>query len=102
MEFAGYLREYIQSEDQRWCSVSALAPLTSPLPPSQRLSPSSEARLRLLYKRSVRISTDPFKRAVYCLVGRCEVADSHTDVCTKTEDYMWLKVRVYSLALPAC
>jgi nuclear pore complex protein Nup93 len=73
VEFAGYLREYIQSEDQR-------------------LSPSSEARLRLLYKRSVQSSTDPYKRAVHCLVGRCEVADSHTDVCTKTEDYMWLKL----------
>ena len=82
-------------------SAPTLAPLTFPLSPSHRLSPSSEARLRLLYKRSVQNSTDPFKRAVYCLVGRCEVADSHTDVCTKTEDYMWLKVCVYTLVLPA-
>ena len=70
---------------------AGLVPLTLPSP-SLRLSPSSEARLRLLYKRSVQSSTDPYKRAVHCLVGRCEVADSHTDVCTKTEDYMWLKV----------
>lgn len=67
------------------------SPTSFPLPPP-RLSPSSEARLQLLYKRSVRSSTDPFKRATYCVVGRCEVADNHSDICSKTEDYMWLKV----------
>ena len=68
-------------------------PTSFPLPlPPPRLSPSSEARLQLLYKRSVRSSTDPFKRATYCVVGRCEVADNHSDICSKTEDYMWLKV----------
>ena len=71
-----------------------------------RLSHSSEMRLRLLYKRGVRSSSDPYKRAVCCLVGRCEVADSHPDVCSKTEDYMWLKV-LFSLPkvnfdLPRC
>lgn len=72
-EFAACLQEYIQSEDQR-------------------LSPSSEARLQLNYKRTVRSSTDPFKRAVYCLLARCDVADNHPDVCSKTDDYMWLKL----------
>ena len=57
-----------------------------------RLPPSSESKLQLLYKRSVRSSSNPFKRAVYCLLARCEVADNHPDVCSKTEDYMWLKV----------
>jgi nuclear pore complex protein Nup93 len=73
VEFCGYLREYVQSQDLR-------------------LSHSSETRLRLLYKRAVRTSTDPYKRAVFCLVGRCDVADSHPDVCSKTEDYMWFKL----------
>lgn len=57
-----------------------------------RLSPSSEARLQLGYKRSVRSSSDPFKRAVYCLLARCDVSDNHPEVCLKTDDYMWLKV----------
>ena len=59
---------------------------------SGRLPPSSESKLQLLYKRSVRSCSDPFKRAVYCLLARCEVADNHPEVCVKTEDYMWLKV----------
>ena len=74
-EFAGYLQEYMQSEDRR-------------------LSPTSEERLRLQYKGSVRSSNDPYKRAVYCLLARCEVNDNHSVVCDKIDDYMWLKVRL--------
>ena len=72
-EFAGYLQEYIQSEDRR-------------------LSPSSEERLKLSYKGSVRSSHDPYMRAVYCILARCDVSDNHPEVCVKTDDYMWLKV----------
>ena len=72
-EFAGYLQEYIQSED---C----------------RLSPSSEERLKLTYKGSVRSNHNPYMRAVYCLLARCDVSDNHPEVCVKTDDYMWLKV----------
>ena len=93
VEFAGYLREYVRSEDHRYPARLASQPSVAHPPPPPRLSPSSEARLQLLYKRSVRSSTDPYKRAVHCLVGRCEVADCHASVCSKTEDYMWLKVR---------
>lgn len=58
-----------------------------------RLSPSSESKLRLQYRRSVRTSQDPFKRAVYCLIGHCDVlSDSHQEVANKTEDYLWLKL----------
>lgn len=32
-------------------------------------------------------------RAVYCLIGRCDVlSNSHQEVAKKTEDYLWLKV----------
>lgn len=32
-------------------------------------------------------------RAVYCLIGNCDVlSDSHQEVANKTEDYLWLKV----------
>ena len=57
-----------------------------------RLPPSSESRLQLLYKRNVRTSTDPYKRAVYCLLARCDINDNQSHVLIKTEDYMWLKV----------
>ena len=31
-------------------------------------------------------------RAVYCLIGRCDVQSNHQEVANKTEDYLWLKV----------
>ncbi|XP_072254162.1 nuclear pore complex protein Nup93-like, partial [Pyxicephalus adspersus] len=54
--------------------------------------PGTENKLRLHYRRAVRSSTDPYKRAVYCLIGRCDVADNHSEVADKTEDYLWLKL----------
>ncbi|XP_058967670.1 nuclear pore complex protein Nup93 [Pocillopora verrucosa] len=73
-EFRDFFVEYLNSEESR-------------------LSPSSESKLRLQYKRSIRTSQDPFKRAVYCLIGQCDVqTDSHQEVANKTEDYLWLKL----------
>ena len=57
-----------------------------------RLSSSFENRLQLLYKKSVRSSSDPFKKAIYCVLARCELNDNHSQVLVTTEDYMWLKV----------
>ena len=57
-----------------------------------RLGPSSEARFQISYKRLVKSCKDPFKKAVHCVLGRCDVMNNHPDVCVKTDDYMWLKV----------
>ncbi|XP_075555555.1 nuclear pore complex protein Nup93-like [Dermacentor variabilis] len=56
------------------------------------LGASSENRIRLQYARSVRASEDPFKRAVFCILGRCDVAQDHALVSTTCEDYLWLKL----------
>ncbi|KAM8947376.1 nuclear pore complex protein Nup93 [Pelodytes ibericus] len=72
-EFKNWFQEYIHSEDRR-------------------LSPDCENKLRLHYRRAVRSSTDPYKRAVYCIIGRCDIADNHSEVADKTEDYLWLKL----------
>lgn len=48
---------------------------------------------RLSYKRSIRsTATDPFKRAVYCLLGSCDASDEHSDVATSLDDYLWIKL----------
>lgn len=74
-EFRDFFVEYLNSKESR-------------------LTPSSESKLRLQYRRSIRTSQDPFKRAVYCLIGQCDVqSDSHQEVANKTEDYLWLKLR---------
>lgn len=58
------------------------------------LSASSENRVRQQYSRSVRTldARCPFKRAVFCILGRCDVAQDHPEVTTTCEDYLWLKL----------
>lgn len=65
--------------------------------PASSLSPASENKLRLHYRRALRNSTDPYKRAVYCLIGKCDVNDNHGEVADKTDDYLWLKVALSRL-----
>uniref|UniRef100_A0AAQ5X4H3 Nuclear pore complex protein Nup93 n=1 Tax=Amphiprion ocellaris TaxID=80972 RepID=A0AAQ5X4H3_AMPOC len=63
--------------------------------PDRRLSPTSENKLRLHYRRVLRNSADPYKRAVYCLIGKCDISDNHGEVADKTEDYLWLKLHCW-------
>jgi len=60
--------------------------------PDGRLHPIAEGKIRLQYRRNIRTSPDPFKRIVYCVIGCCDSSDSHPDVATKTDDYLWLKL----------
>uniref|UniRef100_A0A803TG56 Nuclear pore complex protein Nup93 n=1 Tax=Anolis carolinensis TaxID=28377 RepID=A0A803TG56_ANOCA len=71
-EFKSWFQEYLHNKDRR-------------------LSPATENKVRLHYRRALRNNTDPYKRAVYCILGRCDVADSHSEVADKIEDYLWLK-----------
>ena len=61
-------------------------------PSPSRLAPATESKLRLHYRRVLRNSADPYKRAVFCLIGKCDISDNHGEVADKTEDYLWLKV----------
>jgi len=72
-EFKTSLKEYLSSADFR-------------------LHPNSEAKIKLQYKRIVRSSADPFKRIMYCIIGRCDPNEVHAEVAKKTEDYIWLKL----------
>ncbi|GLV42360.1 Nucleoporin 93kD-1 [Carabus blaptoides fortunei] len=45
-----------------------------------------------MYRRQVRNATDPFKRAVYCILGCCDVNDEHSEVAKTADDYLWLKL----------
>ena len=76
------------------CHLPPRLPIPSLPPLVPRLSPASENKLRLHYRRVLRNSADPYKRAVYCLIGKCDVSDNHGEVADKTEDYLWLKVLI--------
>lgn len=56
------------------------------------LSPSSEHQLQLLYKRTVRNGGDPFEVAIFCILGRCDIMESHSEIAEKTDDYLWIKL----------
>ncbi|XP_027502271.1 nuclear pore complex protein Nup93 isoform X1 [Corapipo altera] len=72
-EFKTWFQEYMHSKDRR-------------------LSPATENKLRLHYRRALRNNTDPYKRAVYCIIGRCDITDNQSEIADKTEDYLWLKL----------
>lgn len=61
---------------------------------SGRLPPDMEKKLRMSYKRDVKNSPDPFKRAVYCVLSRCDPHEDHSDIAATTDDYLWLKLCV--------
>ena len=58
----------------------------------KRLSPHAENVVRINYKRSLRSTTDPYKRAVFCVLAACDPNDEHSEVATSLDDYIWLKV----------
>ncbi|OWF34740.1 Nuclear pore complex protein Nup93 [Mizuhopecten yessoensis] len=72
-DFTTFLQEYIANEDHR-------------------LSSSTETKIHLHYRRIVKNGTDPFKRAVYCVIGRCDYEENHSDIADKIDDYLWIKL----------
>ena len=46
----------------------------------------------LFCSRSIRSTTDPYKRAVYCLLAACDPNDEHSEVATSLDDYLWIKL----------
>ena len=57
-----------------------------------RLSTAAENQVRLQYRRHSRQSADPYKRAVYCILGATDIQDEHSEVVTSLDDYLWLKL----------
>lgn len=60
--------------------------------PQRRPSSRGESVLKLHYRKHVRSSTDPFKRASYCALVPCDPEDLHSEVMSTADDYLWLKL----------
>lgn len=60
--------------------------------PQSRPSQRSEAVLKLHYKKHIKSSTDPYKRAAYNALVPCEPDDLHSEVMSTADDYLWLKL----------
>lgn len=44
------------------------------------------------YKRQIRNATDPYKRAVYCIIGCCDVSEQHSEVAKTSDDFLWIQL----------
>lgn len=51
-----------------------------------------EQMVKTQYRRHIRSTPDPFKKAVYCVVGSCDVNDEHEKVAVTADDYLWFKL----------
>lgn len=56
------------------------------------LGPNSLTKVRHYYRRTVKNSTDPYKRAVYSVISQSDPLEAHSEIADKTEDYLWLKL----------
>eukprot|EP00095_Tigriopus_kingsejongensis_P011127 maker-scaffold645_size120276-snap-gene-0.39 protein:Tk11127 transcript:maker-scaffold645_size120276-snap-gene-0.39-mRNA-1 annotation:"nuclear pore complex protein nup93" len=89
----GDLSASVQAAHQAGPGLADMAKFLTEMQTSvdQRLSPHSDNIVKLAYRRSIRSTTDPFKRAVYCLLGACDPSDEHSEIATSLDDYLWLK-----------
>lgn len=57
-----------------------------------KLSSKMEQMVKTQYRQYVRNTSDPFKKAVYCVIGSCDVNDEHKEVAQTADDYLWFKL----------
>lgn len=60
--------------------------------PDQRIDQRLEMQLKMLYKRQIRNASDPYKRAVYCIIGCCDVHEQHPEVVKTSDDFLWIQL----------
>lgn len=60
--------------------------------PSQKINPKLELQIRMQYKRQIRNAIDPYKRAVYCIIGCCDIQEQHPEVAKSSDDFLWIQL----------
>ena len=90
----GDLKAAILAANKAGPGLSEIAQLLTEMSSSNdgRLSAHSESVVRISYRRSIRSTSDPFKRAVFCVVAACDPTDEHSEVATSLDDYLWIKL----------
>lgn len=48
--------------------------------------------IKMQYKKHIRNATDQYKRAAYCIVGRCDVNEQHVEVAKTSDDFLWIQL----------
>ncbi|XP_055389893.1 nuclear pore complex protein Nup93-1 [Condylostylus longicornis] len=60
--------------------------------PEQKLNSKLENQLKLLYCNKIKNSTDPYKKAVYCIIAGCDISEQHLEVAKTTDDFLWIQL----------
>lgn len=60
--------------------------------PDQKMNTKLESLIRMQYKRQIRNATDPYKRAVYCIIASCDINEQHPEVAKNADDFLWLQL----------
>lgn len=64
--------------------------------PDQKISSKLDLQIKMQYKRQIRNSTDPYKRAVYCIIGRCDKTEQHAEIAKSSDDFLWIQLSLIS------
>lgn len=59
--------------------------------PEQPINAKLESQIKMQYKRQIQNATDPFKCAVYGIVG-CYDALDYSQVAKTTDDFLWIQL----------
>ncbi|XP_030378637.1 nuclear pore complex protein Nup93-1 [Scaptodrosophila lebanonensis] len=63
-------------------------------PEEEMTSGKIEGQLKLEYAKKLRMSTDPYKKAVYAIVLACDPHEPHSEVVRTIDDFLWLQLSV--------
>lgn len=59
--------------------------------PNQPINPKLASQIAIQYKRQVQNATDPYKCAVYGIIGCCDVLE-HSKIAKTTDDFLWIQL----------
>ncbi|XP_037938860.1 nuclear pore complex protein Nup93-1-like [Teleopsis dalmanni] len=62
--------------------------------PEQKINSKLEGQLKLHYCNKIKNSTDPYKKAVYCIIAGCDVNEQHSEVAKTTDDFLWIQLSI--------
>lgn len=60
--------------------------------PSQKINAKLEVQLKMQYKRQIKNATDPYKKAVYCIIACCDNNEQHPEVAKTSDDFLWIQL----------
>lgn len=62
--------------------------------PEQKINSKLEGQLKLHYCNKIKNSTDPYKKAVYCIIAGCDPNEQHLEVAKTTDDFLWIQLSI--------